>query len=261
MKIAIIVIHYGQLSTTRNCLLAIKQKITSHRLILINNTHEDIADLAKIIPETTLINNKTNFGFAKAVNQGISLASADPAIGAFLLMNNDLSFSFGSLDLLTKTFLTKPSCGIVSPILHHHQNLYDWGGKFNKWFGMVKHRNFEQRPKTILTVNHVAGAAMLIKREVVDKIGLFDERFFLYFEDLDYCLRAIKAGFTVHINPEVVAEHTISSSSNALSRTLNQWRSHIVFVAKYLPRTVYPTSLLTDIFFYPLITFKSLLFK
>jgi len=261
MKIAVIIIHYGQLSTTRTCLLALRNKLSTHQLILINNTSYDVAELLKIIPGTKLIDNQTNLGFAKAVNQGVALASSDPEVGAYLLMNNDLSFSFGSLDLLAKTFLSKPACGIVSPVLHHHQALYDWGGKYNKWTGMVKHRNFEQKPKTILTVDHVAGAAMLVKREVVDNIGLLDERFFLYYEDLDYCLRAAKAGFSIHINPEIVAEHAVSTSSNALTRTLSQWRSHIVFVAKYLPLTAFPTAILVDILFYPLITFKSLFVK
>ncbi len=260
MKIAIIIIHYGQVKTTRECLSKLKEKIGTHQLVLINNTQDDLSSLSNIIPHTLLINNKKNLGFARAVNQGIKKAS-QPDIGAYLLMNNDLSITFSTFDQLAKTFIDKRTSGIVSPVLHHGGNLYDWGGRYSRWTGLVKHRNFAQKPKTILSVDHVAGAAMLIKKEVVEKIGLLDDRYFLYFEDLDYCLRAKQAGYTVHINPEVVAEHMVSASSSPLSRTLYQWRSHFQFVVKHLPRTVFPTAFAIDLLFYPLILLKLFLFK
>jgi hypothetical protein len=172
-------------------------------------------------------------------------------------MNNDLELSYGSFTELMRTFAKTPQAGIVSPILHHAGG-YDWGGKYNPWTALVKHVNWNNKPKTILKVDHVAGAAMLISREAVERIGPLDERFFLYYEDLDYCLRAKDEGYTIHINPQVVAEHAVSRGSSRLGRTLHQWRSHIIFVAKHLPRTAYATALFTDIIFYPLITFKAL---
>ena len=92
---------------------------------------------------------------------------------------------------------------------------------------------------------------------MVDKIGLLDERFFLYYEDLDYCLRAARAGYEIRINPEVVAEHAVSAGSNLVARTMHQWRSHFLFLLKYLPVQVYPTALLFDLIFYPLILLKA----
>lgn len=258
MKLAVIVIHYGQLNTTKTCLTNLKKKIGAHQLILVNNSLDNIDPLSQIIPGTKLINNKANLGFARAVNQGLSLAMENHHLGGFVLLNNDVQLTYGSFENLANTFLTKPSAGIVSPVLYHH-GLYDWGGKFNKWWGTVKHKNFAQKPKTILSVDHVAGAAMLIKRVVVEQIGLFDERFFLYYEDLDYCLRAHGAGFTIHINPEIVAEHAVSASSTPTTRVFSQWRSHIQFFFKYFPKKVYPTAILTDILFYPFIFFKTLL--
>lgn len=257
MRLAVIIIHYGSKSTTRTCLNNLKKKLGSHALILINNTSSDVTDLAKLIPSAQIIDNHQNLGFAHAVNQGISLASHDATIGAYLLLNNDLQLSFGNLDILSRTFLDRPSAGIVAPVLHHG-GMFDWGGKFNQWWGTVKHKNFAQPPKTILTVEHVAGAAMLIKQEVVAKIGLFDPRFFLYYEDLDYCLRARLAGYTIHINPQVVAEHVGSSGSSLVVRTLSQWRSHFLFFVKHWPVTVFPSAILTDIIFYPLALLSAL---
>lgn len=251
MKIAIIILHYGSLTTTQNCLQKLKPKLGQHKLILINNTGDDCRPLQRIIADTTLINNSQNFGFAKAVNQGIHEARRDKAITHVFLMNNDLSISFGSFQQLLLTYSKYRQAGIVSPVLKHELG-YDWGGKYSKWSGMVKHKNWENKPKTIQTVDHVAGAAMLISLELIDHIGLFDERFFLYFEDLDFCLRAKSAGYTIHINPDVEAEHAVSAGSNLSSRTKYQWASHFKFVNKHLFKSVSPTAYLYDLFIYPL---------
>lgn len=263
-KIAIIVIHYGSIERTTDCLTKLKTKIGSHQLILINNTDADLAKLAKIIPGTKLIDNKINVGFAKAVNQGITLGLIDKSITHIMLLNNDLYISAGTLQELLLTFVKHSTAGIVSPILHHSggpvsAGKYDWGGKYNKWTGMVKHVNWENKSKTILSVQHVAGAAMLISRDLVGKIGNFDERFFLYYEDLDFCLRAREAGFTIHINPMIVGEHATSAGSNLVSRTIHQWRSHILFLLKYLPVKAYPTAILWDSIFYPLALLKAII--
>lgn len=257
MKLTIIIIHYGKVARTEECLVKLAKKIDQHQLILINNTQDDIKALTKIIPGTELIDNRANTGFAKAANQGITLGLANKSVTHVMLMNNDLEIAIGTLDELLTTFVRDKSAGIVTPILHH-QGGYDWGGVYSPISGMVKHANWDNKPKTILSVQHVAGAAMLISREVVDKIGMLDERFFLYYEDLDFCLRAQRAGYTIRINPSVVAEHTTSAGSSLVRRTLHQWRSHLLFVAKHMPRTALPTAILWDLLVYPLMTLKAL---
>jgi len=260
MKIAVIILHFGKLATTEHCLKELAKKIENHSVILVNNTSDNLTSLTQIIPGTKIINNQTNFGFARGVNQGIKLALTDPQIDSVLLLNNDLYISSGTLRDLALTFTKYTSSGIVSPILHHSGG-YDWGGKYNRWTGTVKHKNWNNKPKTTLSVSHVAGAAMLISRSLIEHIGLFDERFFLYYEDLDYCLRAIKAGYFVHINPAVVAEHVVSAGTSRSRRTLYQWRSHFQFVTKHLLIQTYPTAYFYNLFFYPLIYLKTLILK
>lgn len=260
MSIAVIIVHYGDPSVTRASLIKLAPKLAGSQLILINNTRDNLAQLAQIVPRTRLINNKKNLGFARAVNQGITLALAEGGTTHLLLLNNDLHLSYGTLKQLLSGFDRHPKAGIISPILHHSGG-YDWGGRYNRFWGLVRHTNWDSLPKTTLAPDHVAGAAMLISRTLVEQIGLFDERFFLYYEDLDFCLRAKDAGYTIHLNPQVVAEHTVSAASSPLTRTLRQWRSHLVFVAKHLPVRALPTALLTDLIFYPLIVLKSFLVR
>lgn len=256
MKIAVIILHFGKLETTKNCLKELSKKIGDNQVIIINNTQDDCNFISPIGGGFTIINNPKNLGFAAGVNQGLTLALKDKTITHFFLMNNDLSISFGSFAQLLLTFAKFPHAGIVSPVLHHEHG-YDWGGNFSKWSAMVKHKNWDNKPKTVQTVGHVAGAAMLISRDVVEKVGMFDDRFFLYYEDLDFCLRATQAGYTIHINPDCVAEHEVSAGSNLFGRTKYQWASHFKFVNKHLFKLVYPTAYLYDLIFYPLILLKS----
>lgn len=251
MKIAVIILHYGKIESTKACLNNLKSKIGDHQVILINNTIDDCKGLTHVIPGTKLIDNQKNLGFSPGANQGIALASKDQSITHYCLINNDSSISFGSFAQLLLTFNKIPRAGIVTPVLHH-QNGFDWGGKYNKWTGMVKHKNWDNKPKTVQTVSHVAAAFMLISRKVVEKIGSFDERFFLYFEDLDFCLRTTQAGFSIHINPDVVADHSVSASTNLVDRTKYQWESHFKFVSKHLFKLTYPTAYLYDLLIYPL---------
>lgn len=257
MKIAVVILHFGPVERTKLCLTKLKNKIAGHSLILVNNTKEDITPLTKIIQETQLINNGTNVGFARGVNQGIKLALVDEQITHILLMNNDLEFASGTIAELLTTFRKHERVGIVSPILHHERG-YDWGGRYNRWTAMVRHTNWQNKPKTVLSVDHVAGAAMLIPRGVINDVGLFNERYFLYFEDLDYCLRVKDLGYSIRINPAVVAEHKTSSGSGLFRRTLYQWRSHLVFVLLHLPYPALPTALLYDLLLYPIFLLRAL---
>ncbi len=258
MKIATVMLHFGALATTRESLKLLRPKLSGHSLYLVNNSPDDITALTNIIPDTHLLDNRRNLGFAGGVNQGIRAALSDQQITHFLLLNNDLHISFGNLQQLLLTLSKINSAGIVAPILHHAGG-FDWGGYFNRWTGLVKHKNWANKPKTVLSVDHVAGAAMLIPRTVIEKVGMLDERYFLYYEDLDFCLRVKKAGYTIHINPEIVADHAVSAGSRVWRRTLYQWVSHLKFVTYHLFQPVMPTAYFVDLLYYPLIFLKSLL--
>lgn len=260
MTLVVIMIHYGTRENTATSLQALQHKLKDSRLILINNTSQPLAELAHIVRDTIIVENRENIGFAKAVNQGLKIALKFSECKYILFLNNDLTITQGKIQDLIATFIKKPNCGIVSPILYHSQGLFDWGGRLNKWTGLVNHLNFREKPKTILTSEHTSGAAMLIKRQLVENIGLLDERFFMYYEDVDYCLRAREAGYSIHLNPQVTAAHLLSAGSGASTRIVMNWRSHLLMVNKYLGSKIFPTAYLMDILFYPLIYIKTLIF-
>lgn len=258
MTIARVIIHYGDLAHTRSCLTSLAGKMQGEPVVVVNNTPTDLSSLRKIVPQLTLIENHANLGFAKAVNRGIREALEDPEVEAVLLVNNDAVLEQGALSELKLALRKFPTAGILAPMLHHAGG-YDWGAKLSPWLGTVRHKNWPNKPKTAIHADHVAAAAMLIRRSVLEQVGYFDERFFLYYEDVDYCLRVRQAGYAIQLVPDVVFAHLGSASSGRRKRTLVEWQSHAKFVLKYLPRPVYPTALLTDLVLYPLYLLKSVL--
>ena len=256
MSIALVIIHYGALEHTRACLASLAGKMHDESAIVVNNTTDDLTNLKQISPKLMLIENGTNLGFAKAVNLGIRRALKNPEVDAVLLVNNDATLEQGALSELSLALRKFPAAGILAPLLHHAGG-YDWGAKLNPWLGTVHHKNWPNKPKTAIHADHVAAAAMLIRRRVFAQVGYFDERFFLYYEDVDYCLRVRQAGYAIQLVPDVVFAHQGSASSGRLKRTLAEWQSHLKFSVKYMPRPVYPTAFLADLVLYPLYLLKS----
>jgi N-acetylglucosaminyl-diphospho-decaprenol L-rhamnosyltransferase len=97
-------------------------------------------------------------------------------------------------------------------------------------------------PDTPMEVDSVCGACMLIRRAVIDRIGLLDERFFMYGEDLDWCLRARAAGWTVRYEPSIVVQHQHGAASRkrALRTTFHFFRAMDLFYRKHYIRRYHP---------------------
>lgn len=179
--------------------------------------------------ETLVIdNNKINRGFAKAANLGIKKALAKGA-DKILLINPDVKITKEQILKLAES-----GVDIVSPVLKFDRNggkVLDYGGKVNFVLGRTSHNE----NKTGI-IHFVSGACMLISSAVFQKIGLFDENFFMYFEDVDFCLRAKLAGFKIAVDSDVVVEHAISehkfSGNSAKKRYILD--SNRRFIAKWI---------------------------
>lgn len=154
-------------------------------------------------------NNLENRGFSAGCNLGIKQALKHQA-DAVLLLNQDT--------VVKKDFLVPllaNSSNIVAPVIKFKRRgkwIYDYGGKINWWLGRTKHI------EKFSIVDYVSGCAMLIRRPVLEKIGPLDERYFLYFEDVDFCLRARKAGFKISVEPKSQIIHHLVEKKSLTSR-------------------------------------------
>jgi len=188
-----------------------------------------LASLKKASLKAIVIdNNQHNRGFAKAANLGIRRALRQPA-SRILLVNQDAVVPPNFLKLMAQN-----QADIVAPVIkfkRHGRWVKDFGGLVDFNWGTTSH--MENKPTQ--APDYVSGCAMLIKSRVFPKIGLFDEQFFLYFEDVDFCLRAKRAGLKVAVEPQVTVVHPLAESrQKGWWKRYHHFRSHWLFVNKYL---------------------------
>jgi len=247
MKIFIIILHYGTVETTQKCVASILEKEKNFEKIIIINNDEMIQLTKKTFGKTLklhIINNRKNLGFAAGVNEGIRFALEHNA-DAVLLLNNDTILNKEILYPLVVVLQKEKYAGIAGPVLQFHRNgkiIYDLGGRVNSLFGRTSHEEVETIfNKKSKEVTYISGCCMLIKKEVFATIGYFDEKFFLYYEDVDFCLRAKKGGFLSYILPSVSLYHELSKSAGKLSSVAvyHQTKSGIVFGKKYCKTKIF----------------------
>lgn len=204
-------------------------------VIVVDNNSKDGSDI-KIksqFPQVILIKNKKNFGFAKAVNLGIKKSS-----GSYVFVgNDDLVFEKNSLKNLIDYSQNNPGVGILGGKIFYKsqpKKLCSSGHSMNKWTGNVYPITSSNRIKEL---DWIQGCALLVPRKVLDKIGLFDPGYYIFFEDFDLAIRARDAGFKVVCLPEVTFWHgeSLTVDKNKTQKYFHWYQSKIRFVLKNLP--------------------------
>lgn len=228
-KIAIIVLHFGDKKHTKECIASLK------------NLNYGPKKIKLIIVD----NDKKNLGYAGGMNKGIKIGLKDKSIKYFLLLNNDVVVDPNILIQFIEYSKGK-NFGILGSVMTYFQEpdkIWFAGGKLNKIFIFTRHpyMNKTYRPDlTVASPDFITGAAMFVERTVFEKIGLFDEDYFLYWEDVDFCLRASNKGFQIFCINKPLVLHKISSStglqgSNTLSFTRAYYyaRNSFLFIKKH----------------------------
>jgi GT2 family glycosyltransferase len=181
----------------------------------------------------TLILNNSNIGYAKANNQGIKKAKGK----YILLLNNDTIVHKDSLQNLLKFAEKTPDAGVIgSKLLNIDGTLQMSCYHFPTIKNAIKEYWFNQKglfekfaPKgdVPVTVDSVVGAAFLITPEARKKVGILDERYFAYFEDIDYCRQTWKKGLKVYYLPDSVITHYHGATFKKLANESERWKKLI----------------------------------
>lgn len=257
MNVSIIILHFKSNKDTLACLASVSKLVTkgfNTRVILIDNDglsktkgNLNYESCKKLIPNLIIIRSPKNLGFAKGVNTGIRKALKDKKTEYVLILNNDTIIP---AELLT-VMLRQP-IDIAQPLIKFKslkgQWLYDYGGVVNWYTGDDRHINKNakgtvQFPSILWPnmqskkeIDYIAGCCMLVRRQIFGKIGLFDETYFFYSEDVDFCTRAKKAGFNLSVNPKVSIYHKRSGSIGLFSKKAIFYHmiGKIIFVTRHL---------------------------
>lgn len=209
-------------------------KIEDYKIYFIDNLSKD--EEFKWIPgqprnDRKSIKNKTiyykavNRGYAAAVNLGLKKAIKD-GCNLFVVSNPDIS-----LKNLSKKILEGVKYFDIWGLAMRQDKKIYYGGALDKkrlTAGLI-----DKKPKErFFSVDFISGSLMLIKKQVIDMIGFFDERYFMYYEDVDFCFRARKAGFKVGIDVKYQYEHFENSKENP-QKNKYLFFNHLRFLWRY----------------------------
>lgn len=255
---SIIILNWNGLNNTRNCLHSLLRINSDNFNIIVvdngsmcNEGRELVNEFGKRI---NLVQLNENLGFTGGVNRGIEVALKKYDPNYILLLNNDVEVEREFLNQLIKTAQMGKDYGIIGSKVYYFnkKDIQYSGGKIN-WFIARPFRTTKPHKKIVET-EIVTGCSMLIKKQVIEKIGMLDDRFFAYFEDSAYCVKARNAGFKCVCNGESVIYHKENETSGRGSQLFTYLfsRNRILFVKYY-------TSNYYQVYFY-VFNFLKLLF-
>ena len=251
--LAIVLVSYNARDDLEACLasLADPQPTTPHEIVVVDNASSDgSARVARTRwPNVTVIDAGDNLGFARATNLGIR-ATASHLV---LLLNSDTVPPPGAIDRLVDILLSRTDVAVVGPrLVDAHGRLEISFGSMLSPFAELWQKCLvrgharrtpllaslvERRARSERLVDWVSGACLLIRRAEAEAVGLLDERFFLYGEDVDFCATVRGLGRHVLYTPavEVVHHRGRSGQSAPASAALAYRRSHLAFYQKHHP--------------------------
>lgn len=239
-KTDIILLHYGDIQDTKQCIQSLEKNVKSFRSIVVvnNDPHIDIHKQLEKKTSRTYINSGKNVGFAAGVNIGIKFA-LDQGAEYIVLVNNDTVVSSDFITPTLAVFEKNEKVGIAAPLIQFEKNnttYFDFGGNIQKYTGKTYHTNTQKiLKKQPFQAAYVSGCCMIIRREVFEEVGLFDPKFFLYYEDVDFCLRARECGFQIYVVPSARITHSLSKTVGESSEVAvyNLVKSANIFGKKY----------------------------
>lgn len=235
-KVAIIILNWNGFNDTVECLNSLK-KITypNYQIIVVdngsdNNEYEKIKN--KFGDDVKLIKNNQNLGFTGGNNTAIEQILKENNSDYILLLNNDTVVKENFLNELINYAAINKSVGIFGPKIFYWQKniIQSMGGIINFYLGKVKNLKHYDKSQVI---DYVPGCALLIKTAVIKKIGLLEEKYFAYWEEVDWCVRAKKAGYGVKVVPSAIIWHKEYASGTGDFADYQITRNKIWFMKKH----------------------------
>ncbi|MBU3935548.1 glycosyltransferase family 2 protein [Patescibacteria group bacterium] len=239
-KLSIIIPTWNTAKITLKCVQTIKKHLSDlkSQIIVVDNASTDNTEKLLNIKGVDFIKNPQNYGFSKACNIG-----AKKAVGDYLLfLNSDMELIDNSLENMFKYFRENPQIGLIGPqfldpdhgiqaSVFPPQTILNAIKEF--WLGKPTYSKYTPKIKTAIPVWAVSGGAVLVKNNLFKKIGGWDEKYFMYFEDLDLCRKIHQLDKQVVYYPQAKLIHRHGASGKKLADPQNQWRRLIPSAKKY----------------------------
>lgn len=265
-KVSIITVNYNQAKITEALLKSLREiTYPDYEIFVVDNgSNEDCTYLQEIFPEIRLIESKKNLGFAGGNNLAINEADGE----FVLLLNNDTEVTTDFLEIMISVCIEQPSIGIMSPkiLFHNTDGIIQYAGTSTINPLTCRGATFGYKMKDTSHYNYACktglahGACMLIRKKVIEKIGMLHEAYFLYYEEYDFCERAKKEGFEIYYNGNAKVFHKESVSVGKFSplKSFHMAKNRILFAK----RNFNTVNRFTSIAFYLIVAMpKNILFE
>jgi len=242
-KVSIVTVNFNHSHITEELLQSIADNNTYQNLeiIVVDNASKinPVPDWKNKYPAITFIRSEENTGFAGGNNIGIKAATGD----YLFLINNDTEITENLIETLVETLDTHPKVGMVSPKIRYFDqpDMLQYAGYTpmnyftarNSCIGQFEKDNHQYDSVTGIT-GFVHGAAMMVKREAINKAGLMAENFFLYYEEMDWCDRLKRAGYEAWVNMQALIYHkeSISVGKKSALKEYYMNRNRILFTRR-----------------------------
>jgi GT2 family glycosyltransferase len=245
-----VILNTNRRDDTLACLESLeKSTYPKNHIIVLDNASTDgsVEAIRERFPQVEIIQLKENKGYAGNNNVGILAAVKNNADWIFVL-NEDTLLDPNCIEEMVTAAEEDPSAGIVGPMVYHHDEpdvIQSAGGSFGPYLESIHIAQNEPdrgQFKQPTQVDWVSGCAIMVKREVIEDIGILDERFFYYWEETEWCLRAGRNGWKVlHVpNARLWHKGVKRDYSPGPSVTYYNTRNHFLMLAKHnAPLTVW----------------------
>lgn len=221
-RVAIIILNWNGLADTLACLeSALALDYPSVDLIVCDNgsTDDSVPTIRRQFPSVTVLENRANLGFAQGNNVGIRYALEHGA-DYFLLLNNDTIVDRQLLKALVRTMREHPKAGVLGAKIYYHAKpevIWYAGSRWNTVDLVTEHLGANQTDngkdwEEVRPTYHVCGCALFSSAAVARRVGLLDPRYFLIWEETDWCERVRKAGYECLVAPQAKLWHKVSAS-------------------------------------------------
>ena len=203
-RVYIITVNWNGWRDTLECLASLERlDYPNYEIVVIDNgsTNESESRIRRAYPSTTLLQTGENLGFAGGNNVGIKYALEQGAEYVWLL-NNDTVVDPGALTAMVNVLQDDMSIGVVGSMLfamHEPDRLQVYGGGWVSMYTGLSRPFIAPTPANKL--QYIVGASLLVRREVLENVGLLDDNYFMYWEDADYGFRVRKAGWRLMVAP------------------------------------------------------------
>ena len=240
--LSIVIVSFNARADLDRCLASIEAAppATSFEILVVDNQSTDgSADEAKRRPAVRLVEMGANVGFSRATNAGIRASTGR----LLLLLNSDTVIPPGAIDALVTTLDSHPEVAVVGPRLVNERGQAElsFGSMLSPFNELRRKRqtqeSIERLTRTPRSPDWVSGACLMVRRADAEAVGLLDERYFMYTEDVDFCASIRERGRRVLFTPDVEVVHLRGrSAASAPDATRDAYRrSQLAFYEKHHP--------------------------